>query len=65
MLFRSTPIVVVTADARPATAQRAREAGADAIALKPFLPEHLIVEIERLVQKVRAIAREQAAQARG
>jgi len=38
----STPIVVVTADPSPESAERARAAGADAVLLKPCLPETLL-----------------------
>ena len=43
------PILVVTADARPTTAQRARTAGAAAVLVKPTTPERLLAETGRLL----------------
>src|SRR5829696_4768445 len=46
---RTTPIVIVTADAFPADTERAEAAGADAVLVKPCLPEVLDSEIRRLI----------------
>jgi CheY-like chemotaxis protein len=43
------PILVVTADARPTTAERARTAGAGAVLVKPTTPERLLAETARLL----------------
>jgi CheY-like chemotaxis protein len=43
------PILVVTADARPTTAERARTAGAGAVLVKPTTPEQLLAETGRLL----------------
>lgn len=43
------PILVVTADARPAEAERARRAGADAVLIKPIPLESILGEMQRLV----------------
>jgi len=45
---RIVPIVVLTADARPASLERARRAGADVVLTKPCLPEVLLTEMDRL-----------------
>ncbi len=45
----SMMLVVVTGDAQPADLQRAREAGADSVLVKPCLPETLLGELQRLV----------------
>jgi two-component system, cell cycle response regulator DivK len=46
-----TPIVVVTADVSPTDVEKARNSGADAILLKPCLPEALLAEVRRLIQR--------------
>jgi two-component system cell cycle response regulator DivK len=46
----SIPIVVVTGDAFPADVERARKAGADAVLVKPCLPERLLVEMRRVLE---------------
>jgi CheY-like chemotaxis protein len=48
---RTVPIVVLTADARPASLERARKSGADIAITKPCLPEVLLREIEQARQK--------------
>ncbi len=48
-LTRSTPIVVVTGDAFEAAIARAQRAGADAVLVKPCLPERLADEISRVL----------------
>jgi len=45
---RTVPIVVLTADARPASLERARKSGADVAITKPCLPEILLREIEHV-----------------
>ena len=47
----STPIVVVTAEAYPANLDRARAAGADAVLVKPCLPDVLLAEMQRLIRR--------------
>lgn len=51
------PIAVVTADARPAEAERALAAGADAVLTKPTRFETLITECERLLHRSLALCR--------
>ena len=46
---RTTPIIVVTTDSRPASVQRARQAGADAVLVKPFLSDVLCADAQRLM----------------
>jgi two-component system cell cycle response regulator DivK len=48
---RTVPIVVLTADARPASLERARKSGADVAITKPCLPEILLREMEHVRQK--------------
>jgi CheY-like chemotaxis protein len=48
-LTRSTPIVVVTGDAFEAAIARAQRAGANAVLVKPCLPERLADEISRVL----------------
>jgi CheY-like chemotaxis protein len=48
-LTRPTPIVVVTGDAFETAIARARYAGADAVLVKPCLPEQLADEIARVL----------------
>jgi CheY-like chemotaxis protein len=43
------PILVVTAEARPAERDRARQAGADSVLLKPATPERVVEEVRRLL----------------
>jgi len=43
------PILVVTAEARPAEVNRARQAGADAVLVKPTPIENVLSEMRRLV----------------
>ena len=40
---------MVTADARPAEADRARKAGADSVLVKPTTPEAILAEMQRLL----------------
>jgi two-component system chemotaxis response regulator CheY len=46
---RTTPIIVVTTDSRPASVQRARQAGADAVLVKPFRSDVLCADAQRLM----------------
>jgi CheY-like chemotaxis protein len=43
------PILVVTSEANPAEANRARQAGADAVLVKPSTPENMLREAQRLL----------------
>jgi CheY-like chemotaxis protein len=54
---RSIPIVVVTGDAMDKDVARARRAGADALLIKPCLPDTLFVEIRRLLTASRELRR--------
>jgi CheY-like chemotaxis protein len=59
------PVVFVTGDASPQDVKRAESAGADAVLVKPCLPERLANEITRLLTQSRELrARARAAQAR-
>lgn len=44
------PIIVITAHSEPEMAETARQAGADSLILKPFLPEQVAAEIYRLTR---------------
>jgi CheY-like chemotaxis protein len=46
----TVPIVVLTADARPASLERARRAGADVVLTKPCLPEVLLTAMDSVRQ---------------
>jgi CheY-like chemotaxis protein len=48
---RTVPIVVLTADARPASLERARRAGADVVLTKPCLPEVLLTAMNSIGRK--------------
>ena len=50
-LSRTIPIIVVTADGYASNAERARTAGADVVLIKPCLPEQLLDEIHRVIDK--------------
>lgn len=52
----TTPIIMVTGDAYPADVERARNAGANSVLLKPCLPAALAVEIRRQAQHARELA---------
>jgi CheY-like chemotaxis protein len=47
---KTVPLVVITADPRPSSVERALQAGADAAFVKPCDPETLCAEIRRLVE---------------
>jgi CheY-like chemotaxis protein len=55
------PILVVTADARPAQTDRARRAGADSVLVKPTPIEHILNEVRRLVADATDVRRHAAA----
>ena len=62
LFTRATPIIVVTADAVPADLVRAERAGADVVLTKPCLPEQLLAEVRRCLEKSNALrARAEAA----
>jgi CheY-like chemotaxis protein len=44
-----TPIIAVTGYAFPADVQRARDAGCNAVLVKPCPPQHVLLELQRLV----------------
>jgi two-component system, cell cycle response regulator DivK len=48
-ITQTIPIVVVTSDAFPADLHRAKASGADAILIKPCLPETLLAEVRRVI----------------
>jgi CheY-like chemotaxis protein len=56
----SMPIIVVTADAYAPDVQRAREAGADVVLVKPCLPESLRVHLHQLLENTAAHRRTSA-----
>jgi len=45
----SIPVIVLTTFVSPTDLARARESGADAVLIKPILPEHLVAEALRLL----------------
>jgi CheY-like chemotaxis protein len=49
------PILIVTAEARPAQIDRARQAGADTVLIKPTTPEQVLSETRRLVANAKDI----------
>jgi two-component system cell cycle response regulator DivK len=60
-ITRTIPIIVVTADGYASNTERARTAGADVVLIKPCLPELLLDEIHRVIEKsyeLRVIARQ-------
>jgi two-component system, cell cycle response regulator DivK len=50
-LTRDIPIVVVTGDGFDGDVQRAKHAGADTVLVKPCLPQTLLVEMRRLLDR--------------
>jgi two-component system chemotaxis response regulator CheY len=46
---RAVPILVVTTETRPTELDRARDAGADGVLIKPVSPDALLKEIQRLL----------------
>jgi DNA-binding response OmpR family regulator len=49
------PILVVTSEANPADAARVRQAGADAVLVKPTTPEDMLREARRLLARAQAM----------
>ena len=47
------PIVVVTADGRPAEMDRARDAGADIVVAQPTTPQHIVRLSQRLITEAK------------
>jgi CheY-like chemotaxis protein len=54
------PIIFVTADALDSDVRRAKRAGADAVLVKPCLPEQLLNEIRWLLERSRELQRRSA-----
>jgi len=52
---KTIPLIVITADARPSSLERALQAGADAALAKPCDPETLCVELRRLDERRRGV----------
>ena len=52
---KATPIIVVTAEAFATNIERARKAGADEVLVKPCLPDQLLLEMRRLVERSREL----------
>src|SRR5262245_30337981 len=50
-LTQSTPVVFVTGPQNADGIERARRAGADGILVKPCLPEVLLLEVRRILQR--------------
>jgi hypothetical protein len=50
-LTKTVPIVVVTTESGPSEVNRARDAGADVILIKPVTTESLLREIDRLLEQ--------------
>jgi two-component system, cell cycle response regulator DivK len=44
-----TPIIALTGHAYPADLQRARDAGCDGVLIKPCPPEHILLELQRVL----------------
>ena len=62
-LTKTVPIVVVTAESRPAELARARAAGADVVLVKPVTAESFLREIDRLLKQPPAVPQLPAPQA--
>jgi CheY-like chemotaxis protein len=54
-------IVTVTADADPVSLERARTAGADAVLVKPCLPDELLSRLQQLIARSRKLQSRSAA----
>ncbi|MGE5246168.1 MAG: response regulator [Betaproteobacteria bacterium] len=61
----SIALVIVTGDAYAADVQRAEGAGADRVLIKPCLPETLLAELRRLVERPHGVARADPARGPG
>ena len=48
---RHIPVIALTAHALPSAHEKAREAGCDAVVTKPCLPQDLVLEVERQLEK--------------
>jgi CheY-like chemotaxis protein len=64
MVMRGVRILVVTDESMPTELDRARDAGADAVLIKPVSPETLLHEVERLLKQPRDLGANPLAQAR-
>ena len=53
VVTRTVPILFVTSESTPSEVARAREAGADAVLIKPVTPETLLHEVVRLLKQPR------------
>lgn len=53
---RAIPVIAVTAWAMGGHIERAREAGCDAVLVKPCLPEALLAEIQRILNLPQTVA---------
>lgn len=53
VVTRTVPILVVTSESTPSEVARARDAGADAVLIKPVTPDTLLNEVERLLKRPR------------
>jgi two-component system cell cycle response regulator DivK len=60
---RTTPIIVVTGESFAPNLDRARKAGADVVLVKPCLPDELLEEIRRVIERSDAL-RQQSQQLR-
>lgn len=49
---KTTPIIVVTGESVPHNLERARKSGADAVLVKPCLPDALLAEIRRVTGRL-------------
>ena len=58
LVTRSVPILVVTSDSRKPEIDRAREAGADSVLIKPITPNDLLAEVQRLIRSRREVNQE-------
>ena len=48
---REVPVLFVTSDSRESALKRARDSGADSVLVKPFSPEALLREVQRLLEQ--------------
>ena len=58
LVTRSVPILVVTSESRKPEIDRARDAGADSVLIKPISPGDLLAEVQRLIHSRRQISHE-------
>jgi CheY-like chemotaxis protein len=52
---RGTPILIATSEARPEMLQQVRDVGADAVLVKPVLPDVLFEQAHRLIEQSRTL----------